>query len=169
MEVQMKWRELSILSGIALMCACTQAPAPRDPAADIAEVAKVREGYQAAFNSGNTAAVAAYLTADAYDMENTMPTMVGGAAVDAGLKGMLAEMASANIEIVSQKTDVSGDLAYDRGTFKTTMTPKAGGAPVVEEGRYLVVLRRQTDSTWKLVELMGNSAVPMMPPVQMKK
>jgi uncharacterized protein (TIGR02246 family) len=149
-------------------CAPKPAAPAHDPAADRAAIAAIRDGYAAAFKAGDAAKVASYLTADAADMENGMPTMTGSAAVAAGLTSMMAD-ASAEIVITSEKTEVVGDLAYDRGTFKTTMTPKAGGAPMVDEGRYLVVLKRQADSSWKLVELMGNSPVPMVPAPPAKK
>ena len=106
------------------------------------------------------AGVAALMTADAHDMEPGQPTLVGASAVQEGLMGLFQQN-SAQIEITGEKTDVSGDMAYDRGTYRNTITPKAGGAAMTEEGRYLVVLKRQADGSWKLVELMGN--VPTAP------
>jgi uncharacterized protein (TIGR02246 family) len=155
---------------IAAACAPKPAEPAHDPAADRAAIAAIRDGYAAAFKAGDAAKVAGYFTADGADMENGMPTMTGSAAIAEGLKGMMAEMASQEIVITAEKTEVVGDLAYDRGTYKTTMTPKAAGAtPVVDEGRYLVVLRRQADSSWKLVEVIGNSPVPMVPAPPAKK
>jgi uncharacterized protein (TIGR02246 family) len=127
-----------------------------DPAADEAAIAAVRQTYQTAFNAGDAAGVAALLTADMYDMQPGMPTVVGASAVQEGLAGMFQQN-NAQIEITGQKTEVSGDMGYDRGTYRTTITPKAGGAAMTEEGRYLVVLKRQADGSWKLVELMGNA------------
>jgi uncharacterized protein (TIGR02246 family) len=146
-------------------CAAPQPEAAEpaaDPAADMAAIAAMRQGYQTAFNAGDAAGVAAYLTADAYDMENGIPTMVGNSAVQEGLTANFQQN-NAQIEITSQKTDVDGDIAYDRGTYRITMTPKAGGAAMTEEGRYLVVAKRQADGSWKLVELMGNVATPPAP------
>jgi uncharacterized protein (TIGR02246 family) len=162
---------LSLCAFIATACAPKPAPAPEhDPAADRAAVAAIREGYSAAFKAGDAAKVGSYFTSDAADMENGMPTMTGSTAVAEGLKAMMSEMAAQEIVITPEKTEVVGDLAYDRGTFKSTMTPKAAGAkPVVDEGRYLVVLRRQTDHSWKIVEVIGNSPVPMVPAPPAKK
>jgi uncharacterized protein (TIGR02246 family) len=157
-------RRLFLAISAFAITACA-APAPEaaepaaDPAADMAAITAIREGYQAAFNAGDAAGVAAFLTADAYDMENAMPTMVGASAVQEGLTANFQQN-TAQIEITSQKTDIHGDLAYDRGTYRITMTPKAGGNAMTEEGRYLVVAKRQADGSWKLVELMGNVATP---------
>jgi ketosteroid isomerase-like protein len=59
------------------------------------------------------------------------------------------------ITLNPQNTKVSGDLAFDEGTFTTVMTPKAGGLPITDEGRYVVILQRETDG-WKVIEDIGN-------------
>ena len=157
-------RRLFLALGAFAIAACA-APEPEvavpatDPAADMAAINTLRQSYQTAFNAGDAAGVAALMAADVNDMEPGMPTMAGAAAVQEGLTGMFQQY-TAQIEITAQKTEVVGDLAYDRGTFRNTMTPKAGGDAMTEEGRYLVVARRQADGSWKLVELMGNSPTP---------
>ena len=152
--------------------ACAPKPAvpAHDPAADQAAITAIRSGYAAAFKAGDAAKVGSYLTADASDMENGSPTAVGGNAVSEGLKQAFSQMASQEITITSEKLVVDGDMAYDRGKVTTTMMPKAAGAKaIVDSGRYLVVLRRQADSSWKLVELISNSPVPMVPAPPAKK
>jgi uncharacterized protein (TIGR02246 family) len=74
---------------------------------------------------------------------------------------MDSEMGPLTLEPVS--ADCSGDLAYESGTAKYTlpasspasgahvMTPALGNARQVEGG-YLVVLRRQTDGRWLIVQ-----------------
>lgn len=134
-----------------------------DPA-DLAAVGKVRSDFVAAFNAGDTTALAGVFTADAQIMDNAQPTAVGGAAYASAVAAMRAQMAAVSVEATPTKTEVVGDVAYENGTYRTSATPKAGGAPMVEEGRYLVVLRRQADGTWKLVEDMGNlPTAPTMP------
>jgi ketosteroid isomerase-like protein len=140
-----------------------------DPAADRAAITAIRDGYAAAFKAGDAAKIGGYMTADAYDMENGMPTMVGGAAAAEGLKQMIDASESREISITSEKLFIEGDVAYDRGLVKTTVMMKGAKEPMVDEGRYLVVLRRQADSSWKLVELIGNSPVPMVPAPPAKK
>lgn len=162
---------LTVLVLAAGACAPKPAAAPaHDPAADRAAITAIRDGYAAAFKAGDAAKVGSYLTADAADMEMGQPTMIGGAAVAEGLKAVIAEMSAQEITITSEKLEIVGDMAYDRGLVTTTVTPKAAGAkPIVDSGRYIVVLRRQADSSWKLVELMGNSPVPMVPAPPAKK
>ena len=40
-----------------------------------------------------------------------------------------------------------GNIGFDRGHFKITLTPKAGGPAVNDEGRYVVLLEKGADGT----------------------
>ncbi len=151
----MKRTLVATVGVLALVTACG---GTRDTTADLAAIGKVRDAYAAAFNAGNAGALGALFAADGNDMENAQPTAIGPQAVEAATTALLAQMASQNVVITPEKTDVSGDFAYERGTYKTTLTPKSGGPPIVEDGRYLVVLQRQADGSWKLVDNMGNLA-----------
>lgn len=52
--------------------------------------------------------------------------------------------------------EVSGDIAYGIGQFRMIVEPK-GGHLSEETGKYLVVYRKQPDSTWKAVADMFNA------------
>ena len=156
-------RTLVVAIGLmASAIACSSAGEKHDTAADMAAITKVRDGYVAAFKAGNAAAIGAAYTADAHDMGNAQPTAEGSQAVEAATKAMLDQMASQDMVLTAEKTKVVGDVAYEHGHYKTTLTPK-GGAAMVEEGRYLVVLRRQSDGSWKLAEDMNNLATAPAP------
>jgi uncharacterized protein (TIGR02246 family) len=167
-------RNLIVAIGVMTMAvACAPGGEKHDMAADVAAIAKVRDGYAAAFKSGNATSLGALFTADAHSMGNAQPTATGSQGVEAATKAMMDQMSGQDIVITPEKTDVSGDMAYDRGSYKTTLTPK-GGAPMVEEGRYLVVLKRQADGSWKLAEEMGNlptapAPAPAPPKARAKK
>ena len=155
---------------VAVLAACSPAGSDNatmktDPAADLAAIATIRNGYATGFKAGDAATLSAFFAEGAHDMENHTTTAVGPAGVSAALNATFTAMTPTSFDLRAEKIDVSGDLAYDRGTYKLVLTPKAGGAAVADSGRYLVVLKRQADGTWKLVEAMGNSATPMpMPP-----
>lgn len=147
---------------LVFVSACGGAAA-HDPAADAAAIGKVRDSYASAFKAGDAGALAALYTADAQVMNNLQATVTGTQGIEAANKN-LADLASRDIVVTPEKTDISGDMAYDRGTYKMTLTPKTG-APTVEEGRYLVVLKRQPDGSWKVAENIGNlAAAPVAAP-----
>ncbi len=55
-----------------------------------------------------------------------------------------------NMWIKIEEIYVSGDLAYAVGPYGSRQGPKAGGPMIVVDGRYLTVLRRQPDGSWKI-------------------
>jgi ketosteroid isomerase-like protein len=62
------------------------------------------------------------------------------------------------------ETVISGDLAYQRGTFTVAATPKAGGNARHTQGTFLRIYRRQADGSWRMTRDMFNSDQPAAPP-----
>jgi uncharacterized protein (TIGR02246 family) len=166
---------LASISITACAAPSTDAAAPpaHDEAADRAAIDAVRTGYMDGMKAGDAAKVSSLMTADANDMGNGMPTTMGAAAEKQGLEQMFGQMTINDFVITSAGLDISGDLAVDHGTYKTVATPKAGGAATTEEGRYMVVLKRQADNSWKLVNMINNlptgAAMPGMPATPLAK
>lgn len=155
-------------AALLTVAACApQAPVP-DPAAEAAavEAAKaaideVRTKYLAAENSGDAAALAAMYTDDGVYMPSNMPAAAGKAEIQARFEQMFAQM-TAQGSATPASIDIAGDWAIERGSFQTTLTPKAGGDPIQNTGKYVVVSKK-TDSGWKIHYLIWNSDTP--PPV----
>ena len=59
---------------------------------------------------------------------------------------------------------VSGDLAVLRASYGETLTPQGGGEPATNDGIWLVVLRKQTDGSWKLWRDMWSVIAAPPPP-----
>jgi ketosteroid isomerase-like protein len=56
-----------------------------------------------------------------------------------------------------------GDLAYAVGSYRQTLTPKKAGAKSLptEEGKYIEVLKKQADGSWKIVyDMWSPNAAP---------
>ncbi len=60
---------------------------------------------------------------------------------------------SGPIELTTESMEGRGDLAYLVGTYRMTLTPKKAGAKALptEEGKYLEVVKKQADGSWKIV------------------
>jgi len=56
----------------------------------------------------------------------------------------------------------AGDVATAIGTYKMALTPKKAGAKPLptEEGKYLEVLKRQEDGSWKIIYDMWSPDAP---------
>jgi ketosteroid isomerase-like protein len=57
----------------------------------------------------------------------------------------------------SDEIVVSGDWAFDRGTYRYTETPRAGGSTVITEGNYLWLARREPDGSWRHARIIWNT------------
>lgn len=125
--------------------------AAQDPAA--AEVERVRDAWIEAANRDDAAAVAALYADDATVVTAAGEVVRGREAIER----MWAEGFGGvdDTRVTPSRTGVSGDLAFDAGEFRQTVHE---GVPAPARGRYIVVLRRQEDGSWRIVEHI--SAVP---------
>jgi ketosteroid isomerase-like protein len=62
---------------------------------------------------------------------------------------------------VVEDVRVSGDLAVVQGIDTGTSTPRSGGEPVKYSLKWLTVLERQSDGTWKWIYEMWNDNNPL--------
>jgi len=149
---------------VAVGLAACAAPAPPDTsAADLAAVNAVRDAWVAAYNAADADGVASLYSEDAIDMPTNEPTVAGRAAIRERAAAQFG-MAKATATVTADETQLMGDWAFDRGTYSVTMTPAAGGDPMTVDGRYVVILHRQADGSWKLVRGIDNTPMPVPMP-----
>jgi uncharacterized protein (TIGR02246 family) len=99
---------------------------------------------------------------DAHFLPANHPAIVGRLAIQQAFEALLATGLQKLI-LRTDKIEVAGDFAY--GTGKHQMTIKtATGAEIRDEGKYLVVYRRQQDGQWRAVADMFNSDLPAPQP-----
>ncbi len=60
----------------------------------------------------------------------------------------------------SNAIEVSGTLAYDSGTYEEELVTRASGGKATPRGGYLMVLRREGDGHWRIVQQMWSVAAP---------
>lgn len=147
---------------LAVTVAAEQPASKDDPG-----VAKVRSAYAAAVNKKDAKAVAALYTEDGVEMPPNQPSMKGRAAIEAFNKKFFAEF-SPNLSIIPWETRVAGDWAFDAGAYTDTLTPVAGGGPIKDSGKYVVVFKRDKAGQWWAAYAIYNSDMPPPPP-PMKK
>jgi uncharacterized protein (TIGR02246 family) len=153
--------------GVLSACAPSEpAPAATDTTADLAAIARTRSGFQEAMNAGDVAKIGALYTADAIDMPANEPTAKGNAAIVAATEARFKVMKPASVSVTAVDTHIMGDMAVEHGTYHMALTPAAGGNTTMVDGRYIVVLHRQADGSWKVSLSMDNTPAPMaMPPM----
>jgi uncharacterized protein (TIGR02246 family) len=145
-----------VATGAGVACAPSGDQSQSD---SLAAIAEFNREYLAAINAGDIDALAALTTADHVMVSS------GGAPL-AGREALLDAMtgAFARVDIDEswspEETVVSGDLAYQRGTFVVVATPRAGGESSRTTGNFLRIYRRQPDGRWFMVRDTFNSAAP---------
>jgi uncharacterized protein (TIGR02246 family) len=124
------------------------AAAPADDNAARAAIEKLRSDWRAAADSDDAKTVAAMYADDAALVTADSPPANGRVEIEKSLaKGFpLTKLES----IDSKELVVSGDVAYDYGTYRQEVTLPNGTKQMVN-GYYLVASRRQPDGTWKIV------------------
>jgi uncharacterized protein (TIGR02246 family) len=127
--------------------------------ADVEAIKTLLAEYDAAAAAGNVDAVMALHADDAVSMPPDVPARTGKEEIRAALVAFLEEN---TVQLTSQVDEVrvSGDLAFLHVTYNETVTPKAGGEPTEYHGKWLVLLQRQPDGSWKWWREMWNNYTP---------
>lgn len=124
---------------------------------DVRELADIRERVMEAENTGNAAFFDGIMADDVVIMAPNMPAVVSRAAC-AGFMREFLQQFDLRITYVSAEICVSGDLAFDRGSYSQRLTPKSGGKPVQESGKYLWVYSRARDGSWRVARVIWNAS-----------
>lgn len=129
---------------------------------EAAAVLAVDSAFAAAVRAGDAAAIANSYAQDAVLMPEGHAPIQGRAAIEQFFSGMLKGY-TVDAELGMDELDGRGDLAYARGHYQMNLTPKAAGAPrpPAMRGKYLEILRRQSDGTWLYtVDMFSSNAPP---------
>ena len=156
--------DLVIAIGLSLSPAChpREKPAGNDAPAALtpAEEAAIRRAdsvFVMAVNAADVDGVVGVYAVDAALLPPNLPVQRGHDAVKAYWGGFL-DVYTVRFEIGSDTIEGRGDLAYNVGHYRFTAVPKAKGAPgVADEGKFVEVLKKQPDGSWKYVVDMYSS------------
>ena len=142
-----------IAVGLMVLAGCK--PAAEDTTADEATVRESATAWAAAYNAGDADAIAAMYWDDATLQPPGAPAATGKTAIREFIAGDIVATKAAGMTMnipEAGAVDVSGDLAYEAGTYTVT---DASGA-VVDAGKYLGVLQKK-DGKWLYVRDTWNS------------
>ncbi len=126
--------------------------------ADIDAIDSVRTAFQEAVANGDVAGVLALYADGAVEMPPNMPIRNGKSAIEAAA-GQDPPMSSFSLTPV--ETDGVGDMAYDRGTYAASVMIEGMEAPIMDTGKYVVLLRKQGDGSWLMTAVIWNSDLPV--------
>jgi uncharacterized protein (TIGR02246 family) len=128
---------------------------------DRGAIDKTRNEYMAAWKKGSADRVAALYADDAIVLYPNQPAVVGGAAIQAYFRSFYDQYAQDDFALTSDEVRIAGSWAFDRGSYRLAMAPRGGGPRIEDHGKYLVILARQADGSWKIARDMDNSDRPL--------
>jgi uncharacterized protein (TIGR02246 family) len=115
--------------------------------------------YSASLNAGDLDRWLALWTEDGVQMPPDEAAVVGKDRIRARNRAVLDRF-TFDIGITNEEVHSAGDLAFARGTYQATLTPKQGGAQIPINGKYMTILARQPDGSWKIHRDIFNSNGP---------
>jgi ketosteroid isomerase-like protein len=126
-------------------------------AADEAAVRGADSAFARAATAGDGAAVGALYAPDATIMPPADSSR-HGAAVAQYWSGFLSAF-TVSLTLSTTTVDGRGDLAFATGTYTLAATPKQVGAKPMptDNGKYLEIMKKQPDGSWKILYDMWNA------------
>jgi len=106
------------------------------------------------YNGANLEGVLAYYSDDLIKVRQGGPAETK--AETAKRVAGVFERFRSRVDVINDEIRVSGEMAYTRGSFRVTLTPKDGGESQVVERRYLEIWRKE-NGTWRVARTMDNT------------
>ena len=133
------------LFALASLAACS---GPVESEADVlAAIDEFNEQYLRAINEGDIELLASLTTEDHMMISGGGEPVHGKQALVDAMTGAF-ERFDFNESWTPLETVVSGDIAYQRGTFAIVATPLAEGEEIRMNGNFMRIYRRQPDGRW---------------------
>lgn len=129
-------------------------------AADRETIDRIRRETEAAENAGSTERMRVHVADDVVMMAPDMPPVSRAGPAMEAMGGFFSAF-MVQIRYESHEIVVDGDLAFDRGTYRHTLTPRHGGPALQENGKYLWVYKRVPGGAWKQWRVIWNRNDPL--------
>ncbi len=132
---------------------------------DMAALAGLRGGFIAAYSAGDASTLATLFTEDGVVMPPNSSAANGKEAVQSFYQ-VHFEQFTGTLAVSSEEHEAAGDWAFERGSYTVTLTAKASGTPKDDEGKCLLISRRQPDASWRIARHIWNSNNPVPAPTR---
>ena len=147
---------LSTLSVLLLFFMSCMQQEKVDVEADIAAITALYDQYCLAANTDDLDLFISCWADDAIRLEPDHSSIFGKEDIRAFFK-VLYDQFNLNIVIYGDtEIQVSKDMAFGRGTATLSLTPKEGGPTTHFDVKWLDILKRQPDGSWKIYRDMIN-------------
>lgn len=167
--MQHKRRLIGLFVLVALiLSACQPLPPPpvagaQTSAEDVtAAVNAIWDEYEASQVAGDPDRWIALWTDDGVKMPPNVPAIEGKEQIFARAQRSMAEPIDEMV-VTALETESAGDIAYSRGVFSFTFTIDETGTQETMDGKFMTILQRQPDGSWKIHRDIHNWILPPAP------
>ena len=110
-------------------------------------------------NTGDVEAEVSRFTEDGIYMWPDGPSIEGHEALREWFQRRFARV-DVRLENETKEIEVFGEWAFERGTYVAHIRPKTGDGAEVVRGKYVNILRRQPDGSWRIARSIRNRDHP---------
>jgi len=123
---------------------------------DETSVDKVRLAFNAAYSAGNAKAMAALIDRDAVFLPPAGEQAIIGAQKIVARYRAFFEKTRSTFELQPGKIQICGQWAFLDGSWQRKDSARQGGSMMQHGGYYLMVLKKQSDGSWKIARDIWN-------------
>jgi uncharacterized protein (TIGR02246 family) len=125
------------------------------------DIDAIREAHLAALNAGDADAWVACFATDAVQMPPNAPPNVGMERIRAWSGALLAAF-RVEFSLDPDEVQLAGtDWAFESGGYSISLTPRNGGEPIQDDGKYITIYRWDADNAWRMTRDIWNSNNPL--------
>lgn len=156
---------LTIVAASLTLVSCTQLLGPETTSETVQQaIEKAAAQFAEAFNQGDTAAVADFYLTEAQILPPNAPMVSGQEAIQEFWQGFIETTAWRELTLETLKIEHDGRLVYEVGAYTFNFQVKGANQAVTDTGKYLVVWKRQSDRSYKiLVDTWNSNMLPSVP------
>lgn len=149
---------LLLVSMLALnACSGPRVSAETEASASRIELGQMNRDFAAALNAKDAKAAAALYAEDAVLIPPGEPIVQGRPAIEEYWRGAIESGGIRDVSVETMDAHSSGSLGYETGSFVLTVNGP-DGEPMVDRGRYVELLRRESDGTWRSTHGIWNTS-----------
>ena len=153
MKLLLGTRRILMVGILVYVVACSREQQKMSAASAVEAIWKE---YTESLNAGDLRRWLDLWTEDGIQMPADEPPIAGLDSIGARNEAVLDKF-TIDMGVTNEEVETAGDWAYARGTYTAKLMPKDGGRPISIDGKYLTILARQPDGSWKIHRDISNS------------
>jgi ketosteroid isomerase-like protein len=125
--------------------------------ADLEAINRLQKQVDEAIVAGDTDGYVALIADDAVLMPPNAPPVIGKNAIRSWNLAMSKQFKFQAYAPVDDEVVLAGKWAFRRATANWTLIPLAGGEPIQDSGKFIIIYQRRADGSWTVARDIWNS------------